>query len=116
MSVQRTDRNPPFPIGAKVHGIGATRVLTVTGWDFYPSWGKWFVRVETGNVDDEGEREYALMHQWELELATYDAGRAEALREARGAVAALPKGGMGLRAHELWRNALAAIYALGGQS
>jgi hypothetical protein len=42
--------------------------------------------------------------------------RAEALREAREAVAALPKGGMGLRAHELWRNALAAIDALGGQS
>lgn len=46
----------------------------------------------------------------------YDKGRAEALREARDAVAALPKGGMGLRAHELWRTALAAIDALGGQS
>jgi hypothetical protein len=39
-------------------------------------------------------------------------GYAKALRESWEAVAALPKGGMGQRAHELWRNALAAIDAL----
>jgi hypothetical protein len=34
------------------------------------------------------------------------------LDAAREAVAALQKGGMGQRAHELWRNALTAIDAL----
>ncbi len=42
----------------------------------------------------------------------YDVGYAAALGAAWEAVAALPKGGMGQRAHELWRNALAAIDAL----
>lgn len=41
--------------------------------------------------------------------------RREALDAARDAVAALPKGGTGLRAHELWREALAAIDALRGE-
>lgn len=34
------------------------------------------------------------------------------VQAARDAVAALPKGGMGLKAHALWRDALAAIDAL----
>lgn len=66
---------PPFPMGASVRGVGETRALTVRCWDFYPAWGKWFVRVETGKVDEEGEWEYALLHPWELELVTYEQGQ-----------------------------------------
>jgi hypothetical protein len=67
--IQQAEPPSPFPVGAKVRGkdCPTCRTLTVTGWDYYPAWGKWFVRVESGNVDDEGEREYALMHPWELE-------------------------------------------------
>ena len=50
---------------------------------------------------------------WSLSAAEIER---KALEAARDAVAALPKGGMGLRAHELWRSALAAIDALKGAS
>ena len=84
---ERGKVNPPtpFPMGAKVRGVGGTRVLTVTGWGFYPALGKWFVRVETGDLDEEGEREYALMYLWELELVTYEQGQ----RDEREACIAL---------------------------
>jgi hypothetical protein len=59
----------PFPMGAKVRSATlGSPVGVVKSWEFYPAWGKWFVRVEDGKVDDEGEPEYALMHPWELEL------------------------------------------------
>jgi hypothetical protein len=62
----------------------------VVSWEFYPAWGKWFVRVESGEVDAEGEREYALMHPGELELVPdYEQGQRDMLYKCIAAVEAL---------------------------
>lgn len=66
-----TAKNPPapFPMGAKVKGAtSGFEWGVVTGWGFYPAWGHWFVRIDTGGTDDEGQPNYALHHPWELEL------------------------------------------------
>lgn len=56
----------PFPMGAKVRVVGwRFNEGTVTGWDFYPAWGRWLVRVDNG--DDAGGS-YALRDPEELEL------------------------------------------------
>ena len=60
------DPEPPFPMGAKVRVVGwRFNEGTVTGWDFYPAWGRWLVRVDNG--DDAGGS-YALRDPDELEL------------------------------------------------
>lgn len=68
--MEASEPAPPFPMGSKVRGRESGVAWgTVTGWDFYPVWGHWFVRVDTGTVDGEGEPHYSLHHPTELELA-----------------------------------------------
>lgn len=60
--------------------------------------------------------EEAMDRAWAKATLEIEAhARASALDAAREAVAVLPKGGMGQKAHELWRDALAAIDALRGK-